>query len=307
VRDVLAIEVNAGAVRCLHLAGIGPGRSVRAYAERPLPPRVLVPSGTLPNIQDEAAFATILRDLLGARPHRWARLVVPDRSVRLVVLNMDTAVPQGPDLRRFVVWRLQEALLFDPQEARVAFVPAPDGVPERQVAVTLVAREQVVAQYERLLGAAGTRVAHVAPAACHLFNLAAAEGAGQTPAVHAFLALGEESATLIMSLRGIPHYVRTFPRPPGPPPEGRSAPQAFPSLARELARTFCHAADTQGLGPPVRLSLAEDGGAGARLAASLEAELGIPCGTFSPARGLRWARGLPRQAHAVLAAALASI
>ena len=320
--EVLAIEVTAAAIRALRLRGIGPARAVRAYAERPLPTDLLVPSSSVLNVQDEAEFARILADTVGPRPPRRARLVLPDRSVRLHVLNTDATPPGGPDLRHFLVWQLQDTLPYKPRDARVAYLPAPNGLPSRQVVITLVAREQVVAQYERLLGAAGIGAAHVAPAACHLFNLSAQDPEAAPHAVHAFLALGPESATLILSPRGIPHYVRTFPRP-GAEPDDRSPVHDLPAagapgrrhrptppreLVAELLRSFSHAEDEVGLQAPARLLLGGELGHDLPLAAALQEGLGIPCAVLpTPVHRAHRAGGLPPEAHAVLLAALARI
>ncbi len=322
MRDVLAIEVTAAAIRAVRLGGIGPGRAVHVYATRPLPRDLLVPSNNVPNVQDEAAFARILVDAVGPRPPRRARLVLPDRSVRLHVLNVDAVPPSGPDLRQFLVWRLQDALPFEPREARVAYLRALDGLPNRQVAITLVAREQVLAQYERLLGAVGTGAAHVAPASCHLFNLAAQDPEAAEHPFQAFLALCPESATLILSHRRIPHYVRTFRRPgaeaddrlpvPTLSAAGAASPRHRPTLHKELLaellRSFAHAEDEVGLQPPARLLVGGELGHDASLAAALQEGLGIPCALLpSPLHRVRRGRPLPPEAHAVLVAALARI
>jgi hypothetical protein len=319
VWDVLAIEVTAGAVRCLRLTGLGRARAVRAYREQALPSGLVVPSSTAPNVQDEGAFARTLRQAMGPRPPRRARLVLPDRTVRLHILNTDAVPPRGPDLRRFLVWRLQEVLPFAPGEARVSYLMAPNGLPDRRMAIALVAREPVLAQYERLLREAGTGVAHLAPAACHLFNLAAAHGESLARGVHAFLALGIESATAVLSVRGIPHYARTFLRPcvpleapPAPDPRPpmlaphRAPATAVPELLEELARSFHHAEEEIGLARPERLCLAGDLGRDAALAAALQGGLGIPSIPFSPPppRTLRRRGLLPPQAQALLSAAL---
>ncbi len=328
--DILAIEVTGSALRCLRLAGIGRARAVRAYSEHPLPSGLLLPSPSIPNVQDEAAFSRILAKAVGLRPPRRARLVLPDRSVRLHILNTDAVPPGELDLRQFLVWRLQDALPFESREARVAYLTAPNGMPDRRMAITLVAREQVVAQYERVLRGVGTGVAHAAPAACHLFNLAGFEAGPAGREVDAFLALGIEAATLLVSLGGVPHYARTFLRPtlsssgpainpagePRPParhtPGGQApgpAPTAIPDLVGELARSFHHAEEEVGLAPPSRLCLAGEMGHDATLLAALQQGLGIPCALLSAssARAVRGAGLLPPAGHAVLSAALARV
>jgi Tfp pilus assembly PilM family ATPase len=313
--DVLAIEVTASVLRCLRVAGIGRTRAVRAYSEHPVPSGLVVPSSNLPNVRDEPAFSHALAKAVGSRPPRRARLVLPDRSVRLHILNTDAVRPGELDLRQFLVWRLQDALPFESREARVAYLTAPNGLPERRMAITLVAREQVVAQYERLLRGVGTGVAHAAPAACHLFNLAGFEAGPAGREVEAFLALGIEAATLLVLLGGVPHYARTFLRPahaPAPgsrPPASGPAPTAVPELVSELARSFHHAEEEEGLARPSLLCLAGEMGHDRDLAAALQKGLGIPSALLSAAsvRAVRGAGLLPPAAHAVLSAALARI
>jgi Tfp pilus assembly PilM family ATPase len=196
-----------------------------------------------------------------------------------------------------------DVLPFEPREARVAFLTAPNGLPSRQVAITLVAREEVVSQYERLLGAVGIRVTHVAPAACHLFNLAGRWPDASSNEVHALRSLGHDSVTVILSQHGVPHYARTFLWPGGP--EAAGAAQGA-DLCRELHRSFEHAAEEAGLLAPSRLVLAGEGGTDATLATVLAEGLGLPCSLPPPPPPVRRAHLVPPGAQALLAAALAS-
>jgi len=322
IPERLAIEVTAAAVRAVRLRGIGPARRVRAYAERPLPPGLLVPSGTAPNVLDEGGFARLLAEVVGPAPPRRARLVLPDRSVRLHVFPMD-ALPRGvPDLRGFLLWRLEDALPYPPRDARLAFLGAPNGSPNRQLAIAVVAREQVLAQYERLLRGLGLGVAHMAPASCHLFNLCAARGDTAGNAVEGLLALGPDAATVMLAHRGIPHYARTFLRPEAhatvpatesaseaSPPEAPSQVQGtVKALAEEVLRSFAHAAETEDLPAPTHLALAGELSPHPGLAHALQDILGIPCGVVHPpVNRSRQGPPLPAEACALLAAASARL
>jgi hypothetical protein len=106
VGTALAIEVTAAAVRVLRLGGLGRWRRARGYAERGLPAGLVLPSATAPNVQDEPAFAKLLTEVVGPRPPRRARLVLPDRVLRLHVLELEGAPPEGQALRPFLLWRL---------------------------------------------------------------------------------------------------------------------------------------------------------------------------------------------------------
>lgn len=299
LREILAIEVTAAAVRALRLGGMGPGRCIRAYCERSLPPELLMPSHSDPNVRDEAAFMRLLAEVVGGRRPARARLVLPDVAVRLQVLLTDEAPAGTPDLERFLVWRLKDTLPFSARDARIAFVAAPDGLPTRRVAITLVARNHVLAQYERLLGSLGIAVVHAAPAACHVFNLVARTRETPGDTTHALLNLAPGSATLILCQRGVPHYARTFPWPD----DERQA-----ALRAELFRTFEHAADTAGLAAPAILWLAGDVGPNPTSASELSKTIGIPCHLVPLPAHRAWQGGqLPPQASAVFSAALAHV
>ena len=307
----MAVEVTARAVRALRLGRLGRARWLRACTEHPLPPGPILPSAGAPNIQDEATFTHLLAAALGPRRPRRVRLVLPARTVRLHALPMEPGGAGPPDLRRFLLWRLDSRLPFPPQEARLAYQTAPNGQPGRQIALVLATREPVLAQYERLFRGLGVSVAHLAPAAWQLFRLLA-EGAGPPgPGVESFLAIELDEATVILSVGGVPHYVRTF-LPIGLAPDPHSQREgeqrstgfgpsaAYRGLAEELYETFDHAAETEGLAWPTRLVV---GGPGAAmLAPGLEQALGIPC--TAPAPPALGGRSLAPEAAAVLAAAL---
>ena len=319
----LAIEVTAQAVRTLR-GGAGWGRPGRClYAERRLPPGVVVPSPSAPNVRDEAAFGSVVTEALGPGPPRRARLVLPDRSLRLYAIECD-GPPAAAALRPFLTWRLQDALPFPAREARLAYAMGANGMPGRQLAVTAVGRETVLGQYERVLGDLGVPVGHVAPAAVHLFNLARVGADPGGDAVEALLAVAPDTATLCLARGGVPHYVRTFALGrlnaldgAGEPPEAPEAAGHRPpfcselaeellckELAEELLRSFDHAADTAGLPAPARLCVGGEIGPYPGLPTVLAEILDAPCSALSPPLRSRDDSPLPPEA-AALAAALA--
>jgi hypothetical protein len=293
---------------------------VAGYAELPLPPGLVVPSATVPNVRDEAAFTKLLSEVVGPGPPRWARLVLPDCVARLRLLDLDGAPPQGPELPRFLLWRLRDTLPFHPREARLAYTVAPDGLPGRQAALTLVGRDQVLEQYERLLRARRIGVIHLAPAACHLFTLATATTPRAPATAQAVLTLDAASATLLLATGGVPRYARTFRLAARTVPSAaallaasaaaeaahREHPPWFKELAAELLRSFDHACETAHVPPPVHLLLAGELADAPALCPSLQAILEIPCTPLAlSAFRARHGRPVPPQAAACLAAALA--
>lgn len=300
VGEVLAVEVTAGAVRSLRLRRLGPARALRVYAERLLPPGLVVPSATAPNVQDEGAFAPLLAQAIGPRPPRHVRLVLPDPTVRLHVLAMDDEGAACPDVPKFLLWRLQAVLPFDPRDARLAYQTAPDGQPGRGLALALVAHAPALAQYERLFAGLGIGVSHVASVGCHLFNLAALTAAPSAAGPEACLALDAETATLILAPGGVPHYARTWGLPAGPADGGDGCLKDLPEAVRQ---TFAHAEDTANLPPPPHLVVAGAPADAPGVATSLQQALDIPCRALPPPTLGRHA--LPPEATPVLAAALA--
>jgi len=320
VGRALAIEVTATGVRVLRLRGVGRWRRLGGYAERPLPPGLVVPSATATNVQDEAAFGKLLAEVVGPRPPRRARLVLPDCVARLHILDLDGAPPNAADLPGFLLWCLRDTLPFPAREARVAYTVAPDGRPGHRVALAVVGREPVFEQYEGLLKARGIRVAHLAPAAWHLFTLAAAIAPRAPAAVRGLLTLDGAAASLILAEAGVLRYVRTFRLPPGasasaadPPAaagEADAAPREHPpwlkELGHELLRSFDHALETSNVPPPADLLMAGALADAQALCATLQAILEIPCAPLAlSAFHARPGGPLPPQAAACLAAALA--
>jgi hypothetical protein len=174
----------------------------------------------------------------------------------------------------------------------------------------LVAREQVLAQYERIAAGLGVGIAHIAPVACHLFNLAEAAADGSR-GTSGFLALGPETATVILGQGDVPRYTRAFPRPIKAPDDGAAqaragtgAATAVKELVRELAQTLAHAEDAAGIAPPARFELAGEMARHPTVPGTIHDELGIPCTLVGRPAALRGEVALPPEADALLAAVL---
>ncbi|HSC71426.1 MAG TPA: hypothetical protein VLH58_08740, partial [Candidatus Methylomirabilis sp.] len=156
LHQILAIEVTPRALRCLRLRPRVWGGGRPAFTEHPLPPGLVVPALETPNVQDERAFGQALAAAVGPRPPRATRLVLPDGAALLALRRLPsrgTNPPQGPAIRR-------------------AYAPVPAGQPGPPRVLALASGDRVLHQYERLLGAAGIGICHMAPAAWHLFHQA---------------------------------------------------------------------------------------------------------------------------------------
>lgn len=129
---------------------------LEAFAEVPLPPGVLHPSPSQPNLSDAEAVGQAVERAVervrGAR--REAVLLLPDMIVRIFLLTFETFPRKAADAAPLLRWRLRKSVPFPVEETLLSWNEqrSVDGNPE---VVTAVARESVIREYEGLLRKAG--------------------------------------------------------------------------------------------------------------------------------------------------------
>jgi type IV pilus assembly protein PilM len=176
-----AVEITASHVSAATLGARGGRLTVQAYAQEPLPPGAVHASLTAQNITDRAAVAAALRsvfDRMGTRPGRVA-LIVPDLAAKVSVVKFDRVPERRDDLDQLVRWQVRKAAPFPIEEASVAHTAGsrtPDGGGEF---VVVLARRDVVAEYEAACTAAGAYAGLVDIATFCIVNLALASGRGR--------------------------------------------------------------------------------------------------------------------------------
>ncbi len=117
------------------------------------------------NIASVAGFrrhlGTVLRGLWG---RRRLRVGLPDRAARVRVVFADE-LPQDPAAcRKYLLWRLADALDCRPEDSRLAYMALPNPLPGPRLAVTCaVTGVSVARQYERALAESRIRYAGIAP------------------------------------------------------------------------------------------------------------------------------------------------
>jgi len=134
----------------------------------------IVPDLTEPNIRDRNAVYRALHDVLDSVSGRATDViaVLPDASVRVVLLDFETLPTKRDEAEAVIRFRLKKSLPFDLDKARVSYhsEPATSGV--RVVAA--VALTSVVEEYESLFREAGYNPGVVLPST--LASLGAASG-----------------------------------------------------------------------------------------------------------------------------------
>lgn len=152
----VAVLLAPGMVAALRVAGRGRSLRVTRAASAVLPAGAIVADVAAPNMPDVGlvgqAVAAVFRTL-GHAPGRVA-LVVPDAVARVSLLRLP-ALPARPDDREALIrWQLRKTAPFPVEQAVVSALEVGRG-PEGIHVLAMLARHDVVAQYERACALAG--------------------------------------------------------------------------------------------------------------------------------------------------------
>ena len=172
----LAIEIAPHRVSAVAVAWRGTRVSVTRQASEPLPAGAVVPALTAANIPDRAVVVDATKRVLarlGVRTRRTA-LVMPDPSAKVSIVRFETVPAKAADLEQLIRWQVRKAAPFRIEDAQVSFSPGtPVGESGREFAV-VVARRDVVEEYEAVCTAAGLQAGLVDLASFDLVNVATA-------------------------------------------------------------------------------------------------------------------------------------
>ncbi len=164
-----------------HLSGLRVSRSdgaVKGGFVQPFPDSPVVPSFDRPNIVDaaslEAAIAQGQRNLHLSSGS--VALLIPEPSVRVFVMSVDSFPASGKERDTFIRWRIGKQMPLIPEDARIDYAVTP-GKGLRKVIVAM-ARQVVVWEYEALFEKAGLKPVVVASPSLALINLVPRDGQG---------------------------------------------------------------------------------------------------------------------------------
>jgi len=155
----VAVEIARHRVSAAAIASRGGALSVTAHAIEPLPPGAVVPALNAANIVDRKAVAEALRQVferIGARPKRVA-LAIPDSVAKVSLLRFEKVPARPRDLEELITWQVRKAAPFRIEDAQISFVPSlktPDGATEF---VVVMARKDIVREYEAACEDAGAQ------------------------------------------------------------------------------------------------------------------------------------------------------
>ncbi|MCM3881688.1 MAG: pilus assembly protein PilM [Vicinamibacterales bacterium] len=133
--------------------------AVAAHAVEMLPAGAINPSLNTSNIADPKTVADALRrvlDRLGSRPKRVA-LAIPDSVAKVSLLRFEKIPERQRDVDELVRWQVRKAAPFHVEDAQISHVTGhkgPDGTTE---VVVVMARKDIVREYETVCEAAGAQ------------------------------------------------------------------------------------------------------------------------------------------------------
>jgi len=162
-------QISAG-----HLSGIRVSRgdgAIKGGFVQPFPERAVTPSFDRPNVTApavlEEAIAKGMKDL--RLSSGTAALLIPESSIRIFVMSVETFPGSGKERDAFIRWRIGKQMPLIPEDARIDYAVTP-GRAARKVIVAM-ARQVVVWEYEALFEKAGLKPVLVSAPSLALINL----------------------------------------------------------------------------------------------------------------------------------------
>ncbi len=129
---------------------------------------IFVPGVVTPALQNEAAFADVLRRLK-LETGRWDKvsLLVPDSWLRMNIIELQSVPERASETEEVIRWSLRRTMPVDPSLLRLSYEVL-TRTPPRVLAISAV--EATLAAIERLFTAAGVEVILLEPAGLNIWN-----------------------------------------------------------------------------------------------------------------------------------------
>jgi Tfp pilus assembly PilM family ATPase len=274
----VAIEIASRRVTVVSVERSDAGPVVSGQATEALPEGAVVPALAAGNLRlPDAVTEALARalDRAGLGSARRAALVVPDSVARVSLLTLDDLPSRPDDLDRFMRWQLRKSTPFAIEEAQVSYFPAGgSGRPATMAGV--VARRDVVAEYEAIPAALGIHAGIVDLASFNVMNAIIGVG-GEVPGDWLLVHLAAEATSLAI-VRG--HQLMFY--------RHRTAVDEE-SLGSLVHQTAMYHEDRLGGGGFARVWLSGGGPATDAARAEVSARLNVSVGTFdiASAAGVR--------------------
>ncbi|MFQ5848659.1 MAG: type IV pilus biogenesis protein PilM [Candidatus Methylomirabilales bacterium] len=245
------LEIDTERIGLCRIRQASRGLTFKRGASLPLPPGLVTPSLTEPNVAEEEALTAELRRLL--KKAGWRRgpvvLTLPDLSCRIGFQDFEELGGTPAEMRQLLSWRLKDRLPFPIQEARLDYQPVPSPGNGTRL-LYLLTREAIVAQYETVLATVGLEPVRIITRGVALYRLSQAAGIGGK---RLLFAPGPSSLVLIYAEQGTAQLWRVLPWDDHGTAQDRI--HRAERLLQELRETIGYLRETMGVGEPDGLLL----------------------------------------------------
>jgi Tfp pilus assembly PilM family ATPase len=175
-----AVEIAPGWVTAVAVSGAGAQARVSAAGGAEVPAGAIVPSLTDRNIVDREAVVGAVRlalESVDSRPRRVG-LVVPDVTARVSLVSFAEVPARAGDLEQLIRWQVRKGAPFPIDDAVIGHTPAGTDADGASRFAVVLARRDVVREYEDVCDAVGAQAGLVDLASLSALNvvLGAARG-----------------------------------------------------------------------------------------------------------------------------------
>lgn len=198
----VGVEIAADSVTGAALSWANSTPKLTSHVRIDLPDGAVKPTATATNLIERDVVVDAVHEVLRQLPlpARRIGLVVPDRIAKVSFVKFEEVPSRSDDRDQLVAWQIRKALPFRVEEAQLAYTPGMHGKGGESEFVVVVARRDIVEEYEGVCLAAGAYAGLVDLATFNLVNAALAL-APKTGSDWLLLHVGRYDSTLVI-MRG---------------------------------------------------------------------------------------------------------
>lgn len=178
----VAIELASRRLTVVEVGRAAKGATVVGYASEALPADAVVPAASGVNIPNPGSVVDALKRALeraGVRSTRRAALIVPDSVARVTLLSFEQLPAKAADAEQLIRWQLKKSTPYPIEEAQLSWFEANKTEAGSTIAA-VIARRDVLAEYEAIANAAGIHAGLVDLASLNVMNAVMSANAATT-------------------------------------------------------------------------------------------------------------------------------
>lgn len=176
----VGVEIAPRRVTAVVVGNGADGPVVAAHATEWLPEEAVVPGLNAVNIANPVILVEALKkvfDHIETRPKRVG-LIIPDGVARVSIVPFETVPARAEDLDRLVQWQLRKTVPFRVEDAQLSYLAGMALPAGGREFVVVLARRDLVDEYEQICTRAGAHAGVVDLASFNLINLVLAGRSG---------------------------------------------------------------------------------------------------------------------------------